>query len=278
MPRVDYKDYYAVLGVPKTASQEEIKKAYRRLARKYHPDLNPGNKAAEEKFKEIQEAYEVLSNPQTRQKYDQLGQNWKQYENLNWQNFQDLFGQGQPGGWGGFSDFFRMFFGDDLGRSMSPYEVHMPLTLEEAYKGATKSLQLGNRLIPVTIPAGVGNGRLRLKGQAPDGRDIVLTLEILPHPTFTREGKDLKMKLNVPLYTLVLGGTVEIRHVDGSTLRVRIPPETPDGHKLLLRGKGMPAYKTGTPGDLLVEVHAHLPQTLSKREKELFEELRKLRP
>lgn len=278
MPSIDYKDYYAILGVSKTASQEEIKKAYRRLARKYHPDLNPGNKTAEEKFKEIQEAYEVLSNPETRKKYDQLGQNWKQYENLNWQNFQDFFGQGQYGEWGGFSDFFRMFFGGDRGPFMSPYEAHVPLTLEDAYKGTTKVLQIGNHSIPITIPAGVGNGRMRLKGRAPDGRDILLHLEILPHPTFTREGKNLKMKLTVPLYTLILGGTVDIRHLDGSALRIRIPPETPDGHTLLLRNKGMPVYKTGSPGDLLIEVHAGLPQRLSKREKELFEELRKLRP
>lgn len=277
MASVGFKDYYAILGVSRSASQEEIKKAYRRLARQYHPDANPGNKEAEEKFKEIQEAYEVLSNPETRAKYDQLGANWRLYEQM---------GQTPPGGFGGtwqniggfedFSDFFRMFFGEDFLRQRREMEYTLPVTLEELYRGAKKVVRVGNRSVEVSLRPGMSpGGRLRVRGAAPTGGDLVLRLELQPHPTFTLKGKDLYATLPIPLYTALLGGTVEFEHLDGRRLRLQIPPETPNGHQLRLRGKGWPSQP---PGDLYLTVQIQIPTHLSPKEKALFEELRRLRP
>jgi len=278
MASVGFKDYYAILGVPRTASQEEIKRAYRKLARQYHPDLNPGNKAAEERFKEIQEAYEVLSNPETRAKYDQLGAHWKNYERMAQEGPAGGFGwEGAPGfeGLGDFSDFFRMFFGQDFVRSKRDLEALLPVTLEELYRGGTRSVRVGGQVVEVTLKPGTSpNTRLRVRGKAPGGGDLLLRLDLQPHPHFTLKGKDLHATLSVPLYTAVLGGPVEFTHLDGSRLRITLPPETPNGHLLRLRGKGWP---TSPPGDLYLTTHILLPRNLSPREKELFEELRRLR-
>ncbi|MCS7297889.1 MAG: J domain-containing protein [Bacteroidia bacterium] len=277
MASVGFKDYYAILGVPRNASQEEIKKAYRRLARQYHPDANPGNKEAEEKFKEIQEAYEVLSNPETRKKYDQLGSNWRMYEQM---------GQTPPGaayegwthipGFEGFSDFFRMFFGEDYLRQRRDVEYRLSVKLEELYTGSKKVIQIGNQRVEVPLRPGTSPGsRLRLRGRAPGGADLILRLEVEPHPTFTLKERNLYASIEVPLYTALLGGTVEFQHLDGQRLRLTIPPETPNGHTLRIRGKGWP---TDPPGDLYLTVQIRLPSRLTSREKELFQELRRLRP
>lgn len=277
MASVGFKDYYAILGVPRDASQEEIKKAYRRLARQYHPDTNPGNKAAEEKFKEIQEAYEVLSNPETRAKYDRLGSNWRMYEQMGQEPPQGGFA-----GWAdiphfeGFSDFFRIFFGEDFARRSRDVEYRLPVTLEELYKGGKKAVRVGNDLVEVPLRPGTSpNTRIRLRGRAPSGGDLLLRLELQPHPTFTLKDKDLYTSIQVPLYTALLGGSVEFVHLDGQRLRINIPPETPNGHTFRLRSKGWPG---NPPGDLYLSVQVRLPTNLSPKEKQLLEELRRLRP
>lgn len=277
MASVGFKDYYAILGVPRNASQEEIKKAYRRLARQYHPDANPGNKEAEEKFKEIQEAYEVLSNPETRAKYDQLGSNWRAYQQAS-ENFytnSQAWG-GDVSGFDRFSDFFRMFFGEDFARRGRDVEYRLPVTLEELYRGGKKVISVGDQTVEVPLRPGISpNTRIRLRKKAPRGGDLLLRLELQPHPTFTLKGNDLHAPIEVPLYTALLGGTVEFQHLDGQRLRLNLPPETPNGHTLRLRGKG---WLSHPPGDLYLTVQVRLPQNLSPREKELFEELRRLRP
>ncbi|MCX8113006.1 MAG: J domain-containing protein [Bacteroidia bacterium] len=274
MASVGFKDYYEILGVPRNASQEEIKKAYRRLARQYHPDANPGNKAAEEKFKEIQEAYEVLSNPETRSKYDQLGRDWRLYEQMGQASTQGRW-QDIPG-FEGFSDFFRMFFGEDFLRRNREVEYRLPVTLEELYIGGKKTIQVGGPIVEVPLrPGTLPTTRLRLRGRGPGGADLLLYLDLQPHPIFTLKGKDLHASLEVPLYTALLGGTVEFRHLDGQRLRINIPPETPNGHTFRLRSKGWPG---NPPGDLYLSVQVRLPKQLTPKEKELLEELRRLRP
>ncbi len=279
MRSVDFKDYYAVLGVDRKASQEEIKKAYRRLARQYHPDANPGSKEAEEKFKEIQEAYEVLGNSETRAKYDQLGSRWREYERMQQDPFAGgggFTGFGDAGGVEGFSDFFRMFFGEDLLRRQQTVEATLSVTLDELYGGTTKRVQVGGQVVEVPLkPGTLPNTRLRLRGKAPGGGDLLLRLQVQPHPRFSLKGRDLHASLEVPLYTALLGGPVEFTHLGGQRLRITLPPETPNGHILQLRGKGWPA---SPPGDLYLTVQVQLPKNLTPREKELFAELRRLRP
>lgn len=278
MRSVDFKDYYAVLGVDRTASQDDIKKAYRRLARKYHPDANPGSKEAEEKFKEIQEAYEVLGNPETRAKYDQLGSRWREYERMQ----QDPFAGGGftdfggAGGFEGFSDFFRMFFGEDLLRRQQAVEATLSVSLDELYTGTTKRIQVAGQVVEVPLKPGTPpNTRLRLRGKAPDRGDLLLRLQVQPHPRFSLKGRDLHASLEVPLYTALLGGPVEFTHLGGQRLRITLPPETPNGHILQLRSKG---WLASPPGDLYLTVQIQLPKNLTPREKELFAELRRLRP
>ncbi|GIV23548.1 MAG: J domain-containing protein [Bacteroidia bacterium] len=278
MSTVGFKDYYAILGVARNATQEEIKKAYRRLARKYHPDANPGDKAAEEKFKEIQEAYEVLSNPETRAKYDQLGANWKEYERMAQSGGAGFGGMGWQDiqGFEGFSDFFRMFFGEDLLRQRRDVEATLPVALEELYRGGAKKVYVGGQTVEITLRPGTSpNTRLRVRGKAPGGGDLLLRLQLQPHPRFSLKGRDLYAPLEVPLYTAILGGPVEFVHLDGQRLRINLPPETPNGHLLRLRGKGWPAPPGG---DLYLTVSVRLPQNLTPQEKALFEELRRLRP
>ncbi|MGB9673281.1 MAG: DnaJ C-terminal domain-containing protein [Anaerolineales bacterium] len=318
---MQFRDYYQILGVNKDASEADIKKAYRKLARKYHPDVNPGDKSAEEKFKEINEAYEVLSDPEKRQKYDRFGAQWRQYErsggrpeDFDWsqwsarpggggtytrtvspEEFEQMFG----GGLGGFSDFFETLFGGMGRATTSPFgrqtrrtsatkprdmEYPVQISLEEAFYGTTRSLQFEDgRRIEARIPAGVKTGsKVRLSGQgAPNARgergDLYLTIEVLPHPLFERDGDDLKTKADIDLYTALLGGKINVKTID-KTVELTIPPETQNGKVIRLRGLGMPNVKDPTQrGNLYVTVNVQLPTHLTQEEKRLIEQLRQLR-
>ena len=305
---MDFKDYYAVLGVPKTASEADIKKAYRKLARQFHPDLNPGNKAAETRFKDINEANEVLADPASRRKYDELGANWRQYENapgprpgggprsqtrtMTPEEMQDLFG-----GDGGFSDFFTTFFGNGSGahggrQSRPPrgrdVESPLTLTLDEAFSGTTRHLELQRNGTPhrveVRIPAGVREGsRVKVRGEGehgskgqPDG-DLYLVVRIAPHARFERRGQDLHTRVAIPIPTAVLGGDVAITTLGGTSLRLRIPELTPSGRVFRLKGHGMPAPREPeTRGDLFVTVDLQIPAVLSPEAREHYQALEKL--
>jgi curved DNA-binding protein len=313
---MEYKDYYKILGVDRNASTEEIKKAYRRLARKYHPDMNPGDKSAEQRFKEINEAQEVLTDPEKRRKYDQLGSQWQQWQqsgrpagDFDWSQW---FAGGQPGmrveytdlggmpfGAGGdFSDFFEMLFGG-LGqtrtagrraRAHAPqrgqdYEQEVDITLEEAFHGTQRLLQLDGRRLEVKIPAGVKTGsRVRVAGEGAPGAaggasgDLYLKINVLPHATFERKGNDLYREIDVGLYTAILGGEVRVPTLTGS-IALRIPPETQSGRTFRLSGQGMPSlHNPQQRGDLYVKVRIRLPEKLTEREKQIFRELAALRP
>ncbi len=323
---MEYKDYYKILGVSRNADEKEIKKAYRRLARQYHPDVNPGDKKAEAQFKEINEAYEVLSDPEKRKKYDALGENWQHWQRMGydprgfdwsqWVQTQpggnvrvefgdlgDLFGGG-----GGFSDFFQAIFGGMGGRSGESIfgrtvdldeilggrrttatprgrdlEQPVEITLEEAYRGTQRILQVDGRRLEVKIPAGVKTGsRVRIPGEGIGSRsggrgDLYLRVEVRPHSTFERKEQDLYCEVPVDLYTAVLGGEVRVPTLDGA-VSLRIPPETQSGRTFRLQGLGMPnLHSPGQKGDLYVKVRVVLPQGLSEREKELFRELARLK-
>jgi len=308
---MEYKDYYKILGIDKTASQQDIKKAYRRLARKYHPDVNPGDKTAEARFKEINEAHEVLSDPEKRQKYDQLGASWQQWQHMGGDprgfDWSQWFAGGQPGSrrvhveyadlgdlfGGGFSDFFRNIFGGmgDVDyaqqvRSRRGQDLEQPIeiTLEEAYNGTKRILQMDNRRIEVKIPAGVDTGsRVRISGEGGPGLgrgskgDLYLLISIFPHQTFQRKGDDLYCEVPVDLYTAVLGGEVTVPTLK-SRAALKIPPETQSGKRFRLKGLGMPNIRNPkVTGDLYAEVKVVLPRGLSEQEKKLFAQLASLR-
>ena len=307
---MNYKDYYKDLGVAKTATPGEIKKAYRALANKYHPDKNSGDKSAEERFKVISEANEVLSDPAKRKKYDQFGADWKHYEEagaqpggFDWSKYTSGRG-GQTHRTGtnesdtafsdvGIDDLFEMLFGQRSGqqqgrRSASikgeDLETETTLSLEEAYHGTTRLIQINGQTIKVTIKPGVADQQmLRIAGKGggglsggPNG-DLYLTVKIATHPEFHRSGNDLRRDLPVELYTAVLGEKTQIKTLKGK-VTINIPKGTPNGKELRLRGLGMPVYaKKNEFGNLLVKVDILLPEHLSEEEIDLFRKLAALR-
>jgi DnaJ-class molecular chaperone len=284
------KDYYQVLGVSRGASDQEIKQAYRKLARKYHPDINPGDKEAEARFKEINEAYEVLSDKEKREKFDRFGSDWRRYEQA---------GPGADfGGSADFADIFETLFGSRGGRGAGGFNVRMDgqdveqaveITLEEAFTGTQRTLQFSNpngspRTITVKIPAGADTGtRVRVPGEGAPGLnggargDLYLVVRLLPHQRFERKGDDLYVKVEPSLYTLLLGGQAQVPTLSGKTINLTIPEQTQNGRTFRLGGQGMPALRSDRRGDLYVTVNAQLPTRLSSRERELFEELRRLK-
>jgi curved DNA-binding protein len=322
---MEYKDYYKILGVNRDANERDIKRAYRRLARQFHPDVNPDDQRAEEKFKEINEAYEVLGDPDKRTRYDRLGASWQQWQrtgrdpgHFDWSQW----ATGGPGGarveWSGdlgdlfggagadiFSDFFRAMFGgmgggagrtratEDLFRRAASQrtrpgqdaQVPLEITLEEAFHGTTRVLEQDGHRVRIKIPQGARSGsKIRYAGKGSPGYqgspsgDLHLTITVKPHPVFMREeNDDLRCDVNVDLYTAVLGGEVRVSTLDGE-VSLKIPAGTNSGKTFRLRGKGMPHPGDPTQhGDLLAAAQIQVPQALTTRERELFEELARLK-
>jgi curved DNA-binding protein len=291
----NYKDYYATLGVDRNATEKDIKQAYRRLARKHHPDVNPGDKASEDRFKEVSEAYEVLSDSDKRQKYDQFGDQWKRVGDTppgGWQSQDWEQGVGgfdfEAGASGGFGDFFEMLFGEPFrgagtrerrgparGRDL---EYEMEISLEEAFSGAGKAFTIDGRRIEVKIPKGVKSGsRIKLAGQGQPGAsghrgDLFLIMKERPHARFERKGSDLHSEASVPYYAAALGGETHVQTLTGR-VSMKVPPGTQSGQVFRLPGQGMPRLNQEDRGDLYVKAKITIPKTLSDREKELLNEL-----
>ncbi|MEZ4958406.1 MAG: DnaJ C-terminal domain-containing protein [Saprospiraceae bacterium] len=311
-----YKDYYDTLGVDKNATEKEIKKAYRKLANRYHPDKNQGDKSSEEKFKEINEAYEVLGSAEKRKKYDELGANWEAYQQGGYRSQK---GQGSPfgrgngsrtytfegdpseffGGGGDYSSFFEQFFGSGFegatgrgsrqagGRQRafkgSDWQAEMEVTLEEAFEGSTRTFELHGQTLRIKIKPGIADGQvLKLKGKGGAGvnggpaGDLFLKIKIKPHPAFQREGDDLFLDKTIDLFTAVLGGRMVVPTLSGN-ISMKVPKGTNPGSKLRLKGKGMPKYgSSGQFGDMFVRIQVQMPQKLSAEQERLFEEIRNL--
>lgn len=293
-----YIDYYKILGINKKASANDIKKAYRKMARKYHPDLNPGDKEAEKKFKEINEANEVLSNPENRKKYDKYGKDWKHAEEFEkaqqQQQYHRSAQQRGPGQYSeeDFSDFFSSMFGGGSaggrGRNVQfrgqDYNAELQLELEDVYRTHKRTLTVNGKNIRLTIPAGVKNGQvIKIKGYGGEGirggpkGDLHIKFSILNHSRFKRDKDNLYTTVQLDLYKAMLGGEAVIDTFDGK-VKLKIKPETKNLSQVKLKGKGFPVYKKeGEYGDLYVTYNIKLPTNLSAKEKQLFEELAKLR-
>ncbi len=309
---MQYKDYYKILGVSKSASAEEIKKAYRKLALKYHPDKNPGNSKAEEKFKEISEAWEVLRDPEKRKKYDKLGADWKHYEKagagqaggFDWSRFGGAGGgrsyRFETGfedmgdvffGGGDFSDFFKAFFGDmgeaahkktrsASGLKGQDLRAEMELTLSEAFHGTSRIIKLnGEKLRVRTNPGAYDGQELRIRGRG-DARvsggprgDIYIKIRIRPDPNYLVEGRNLVTEVPVDLYTAILGGKIQVETPAGK-VSVSVPKGSQPGSVLRLKGRGLPEQGGDAPGDLMVRIRVLLPEDLTDEEIRLFRKLR----
>ncbi len=313
---MDYKDYYKALGVDKNATPEQIKKAYRKLARQHHPDVNPNDKGAEQKFKEINEANEVLSDPEKRKKYDQFGADWQRYQQqpgggagrggqpgggFDWSQYTQGGGGGFGGGGGSpfgegedFSDFFSSLFGnmgggDRAGGSRpgagQDYQAELELSLEEAYHGGPRTITVNGKNLRLTIAPGVADGQtIRLRDQGGPGRNggpngaLLITFRILPDARYARTGDDLTQDVPVSIYKALLGGEQTVDTLSGP-VKIKLKPETANGTRLRLRGKGFPVYKKeGQFGDLYLRLTLTLPQNLTDQEKNLFQQLAALRP
>ncbi len=299
-------DYYKILGIDKNASADDVKKAYRKLARKYHPDMNPNDKEAEKKFKEINEANEVLSNAENRAKYDKYGEHWKhgeEYEHAQQQQRQQQqysgnygsgfsgadFGEGED-----FSDFFQSMFGGSgggFGRSSrgsasgkfkgQDVSAELSLGLRDAAKTHQQTFEINGKKVRITIPAGVYDGQqIKLKGHGNPGMnggpngDLYITFNISEDQDFKREGDNLRTSVDLDLYTAVLGGNINIQTLDGF-VNLKVKPETQNGTTVRLKGKGFPVYKKeGEAGDLYVTYNVKIPTNLSEKQKELFQHLK----
>jgi curved DNA-binding protein len=299
---MDYKDYYKILGVPKSASQAEIKKKFRKLAVKYHPDKNEGDESAEQQFKEVNEAYEVLGDAEKRRRYDELGANWKHYDQYQQAkqsgqqrtyqysgDYSDFFGGG-----GGFSDFFNSFFGGGSGfaggsgfssggssfRSKRPKpaasSASLNLTFDEAFQGVAKVVQIDGKKIRLNIKPGSYDGqKIKLSGRGQGGGDLIITLRVEKSNQYDIQGTDLKGKAEMDVATAALGGKLTVNTPHGK-VSVPISPGTQPDKKLRLKGKGFPVYgRQGSFGDFIVEVKVKIPSSLTNEQKELFKELQK---
>ena len=298
---MDFIDYYKILGLDKNASEEDIKKAYRKLARKHHPDLNPNDKEAHKKFQQLNEANEVLSDPEKRKKYDQYGKDWQHAGHFEQARQQQ--GRRQPGyagseafsndfDSGDFSDFFASMFGGGGSKSGNrqrgfrgqDYEAELHLGLREAAVTHQQTLTVNGKNIRITIPAGVENDqKIKLKGHGSPGvnggpnGDLYITFKMADDQKFKRSGNDLYTTEDIDLYTAVLGGEATIETLSGK-VKLKVPPETQNGTKVRLKGKGFPVYKKeGEFGDLYITYQVKIPSNLSAKEKELFIQLSKLR-
>lgn len=280
------KDLYSILGVAKNASAEDIKKAYRKLAVKWHPDKNPGDKAAEDRFKEANEAYEVLSDPAKRAKYDKYGENWNRVDESRPGGAYQQHHNRQSGNpfadAGDFSDIFENFFNQSgQGRQKrssrgQDLQAQTSISLEEAFNGTSRVFELNQQKLRITLkPGSYDDLTIKLAGKGQPGRngqpgDLYITVNVLPHPHYSREGDDVHQRISVDLFTAVLGGEQEIQTLSG-TLKIRIPAGTQNGKILRLKGKGMPVYnKAGKFGDLLLSIVVNIPEKLTDEQKELF--------
>lgn len=303
---MDYIDYYKVLEIKKGASADEIKKAYRKLARKYHPDLNPNNEEANKKFQQINEANEVLSDKEKRKKYDQYGEHWQNseaYEQAQQRGSSyntgsqggasategydfDGFGQG-----GDFSDFFQSMFGSNRTSGNKrqakyrgqDYQAELHLSLRETIETHKQTFTVNGKSIRITIPAGIENGQvIKIKGHGAPGAnngpsgDLLITFLVQDDPHFKRDGKDLYSTVPLDLYTAILGGEIVTDTLNGK-VKVKVKPETQNGTKIKLKGKGLPVYKSDTEfGDLYITYSIQIPVNLTEKHRELFRELAQL--
>ncbi len=310
---MEYRDYYKILGVERNTTEQDIKKAYRKLALKYHPDRNQGNKQAEEKFKEINEAYQVLSDPEKRARYDQLGESYSRYQQaggapggFNWEEWftrpssgrggarvdvgdlDDLFG-------GGFSEFFSQIFGGMGGgqtgargrktargqprQAPMTYQTPVSISFQEAYNGTQRLIQVDSRRLEVKIPPGTHPGtKVRVAGGGPPGpngqrTDLYLVVDVIPDPRFEVRGKDIYTDATVDLYTAVLGGQVTVATPGGNVI-LTIPAGTQPGQSFRLAGRGMPELRNPQAhGDLFVHLKVTIPRQLTATQRDLFEQL-----
>ena len=294
---MEFIDYYKILEIPKTATESDIKSAYRKLARKNHPDLNPNDENAKKKFQQINEANEVLSDPEKRKKYDKYGKDWKhseEFEKANQQRQSQRSAGGQQGGGdfsGDFSDFFESMYGGGKGSGGrqtkfrgQDINAELHLDLNDVFKTQQQTLTVNGKNIRLTIPAGVENGQvIKISGHgslgangAPNG-DLYITFTIANHSKFKREGSNLYANTDLDLYTALLGGEILVDTFDGK-VKLKVAPETPSGTKVKLKGKGFPVYKKENEfGDLFISYQIKLPTNLTEKEKELFTELSKIR-
>ncbi len=307
---MEYKDYYKILGVERKASADEIRKAYRKLALKYHPDRNPGDKTAEDRFKDINEAYQVLSDSQKRARYDQLGSAYSSWQrrgapgDFDWGQWvggmpggtrvevgdlNDLFGEE-----GMFSDFFRSLFGgmgasprtfrqaqggaSGRARSAIGYQQPVTISLEEAYHGARRQIKTETRRLEVNIPPGVKTGsKVRVAGAGPEGTDLYLIVEVAEDPRFERDGNDLRTAASVDVFTALLGGEAEVETMAGK-VKLTVPPGTQPEQIFRLAGRGMPQLnRKDVKGDLYVKLKVQVPKYLSTKQRELLEEVSKIK-